>query len=72
MLDPNPAIRELAQLKRTWIFEKKHFVWKFTRKMPDPNPATHLPRLICIDFKKTSTFFDPFSPVALRNWRARE
>ena len=28
---------EPAQSKCTWTFHKGHFVWKFTRKMPDPN-----------------------------------
>ena len=28
---------EPAQSKCTWIFDKSHFVWTFTRKMPDPN-----------------------------------
>ena len=30
---------EPAQSKRTWTFEKSHFAWKFTGKMPD-GPAT--------------------------------
>ena len=31
---------EPAQSKCTWTFHKSHFVWKFTGKMPDPNPGT--------------------------------
>ena len=27
---------ELYKKKRTWTCHKNHFVWKFTRKMPDP------------------------------------
>ena len=29
-----------AKSKCTWTFHKSHFVWKFTGKMPDPNPGT--------------------------------
>ena len=28
---------EPAQSKCTWTFDKSHFVWKFTEKMPDTN-----------------------------------
>ena len=47
MPDPNPAtpvLCEPAQLKRTWTFHKNHFVWKFTRKMPDPVETTSIER----------------------------
>ena len=33
------TLRETAQSKCTWPFDKSHFVWKFTGKMPDPNPG---------------------------------
>ena len=42
MLDPNPAAHVLcepAQSKRTWTFNKKHFVWKFIRKMQHTIPS---------------------------------
>ena len=31
---------EPAQSKCTWALHKSHFVWKFTGKVPDANPAT--------------------------------
>ena len=31
---------EPAQSKCTWTFHKSHFVWKFTGKVPNANPAT--------------------------------
>ena len=33
---------EPAQSKRTWTFEKSHFVWKCTGKMPDPFENTSI------------------------------
>ena len=41
--------------EHTWAFHKSHFVWKFTRKMPDPDPAAHV---LCepAQSKRTWTF----------------
>ena len=36
------ALREPAQSKCTWTFHKSNFVWKSTRKMPDPNATTSI------------------------------
>ena len=34
-----PVLCELAQSNCTWTCHKSHFMWKFTRNMPDANPA---------------------------------
>ena len=47
MPDANSAasiLREPAQSKRTWTFEKSNFVWKFIGKMPDANSAASVLR----------------------------
>ena len=45
MLDPYPAtpvLCEPAQSKCTWTCHKRHFVQKFTRKMPDASDTTSI------------------------------
>ena len=49
---------EPAQSKCTWTFHKSHYILKFSSKMPDANPLTHV---LCepAQSKRTWTFHSP-------------
>ena len=46
-------------LRRTWTFQKSHFVWKFKGKMPDPPVNTS------IEHRAFSYRKNPFSPFSV-------